>query len=161
MTAMSAALLLAAGLPVKPVAWLPSILRPGKPLVLHFWATWCEACREEFPALRSRLLAMPAEGVALELVSIDPPGDAQKAADMLAEYALAVLPAVLLDAPDPGPVARVLKRPGWNGTLPATFVFDARGKLVRSFIGRIDDPAALDRALRKVTSAARARGPAG
>jgi len=39
--------------------------------------------------------------------------------------------------------------PKWDGTLPATFVFDAQGKLARSFIGRAA-PAALEEAVRGV-----------
>ena len=41
----------------------------GRPLVLHFWATWCPPCREELPAL----LAYAAEGdMAVLAVSLDP-----------------------------------------------------------------------------------------
>lgn len=159
MAPLLTALLLAAGLPVKPVSSLPELVGRGKPVVLHFWATWCGACREEFPALRARLLSLPGSGVGVELVSIDRPGDSAKAREMLGEYGLSTLPALLLDAPDPDPVAKAVGDPKWDGTLPATFVFDARGKLVRSFIGRISPPAALDRAVRKVRAATRPPGP--
>jgi peroxiredoxin len=40
--------------------------------------------------------------------------------------------------------------PKWDGTLPATFVFDEKGKLRRSFVGRAD-PAALEAAIRAIT----------
>jgi hypothetical protein len=33
-------------------------------------------------------------------------------------------------------VAAAIGDPAWDGTLPSTFVFDARGRLVKSFIGR-------------------------
>jgi len=55
----------------------------------------------------------------------------------------------VLDAPDPDPVASAVGESSWDGTLPSTFVFDAQGKLRKSFIGRTD-PAALERALRAV-----------
>ena len=68
---------------------------------------------------------------------------------MLGEYKLLSLPAVLLDAPEPDPVARAIGEPTWDGTLPATFVFDGNGKLSKSFVGRAD-PAALAAAVRAV-----------
>jgi thiol-disulfide isomerase/thioredoxin len=41
----------------------------GRPLVLHFWATWCLPCRDELPAL----LAYAAEGdMPVLAVSLDP-----------------------------------------------------------------------------------------
>ena len=84
------------------------------------------------------------------LVSIDRPEDRERAEQMLAEYKLRAVKAVLLDAPNPQPVARAVGEPSWDGTLPATFVFDARRKLRKSFIGRAD-PAALRAAVRAVT----------
>ena len=68
---------------------------------------------------------------------------------MLRHYKLAGLRALLLDAPDPDPVAQAVGEPKWDGTLPATFVYDARGKLRHSFIGATD-PAKLEAEIRKV-----------
>ena len=155
MLALLAALLTAATMPVLPTAQAPKLVataagKKARPVVLHFWATWCVACREEFPALRPSLLQLPARGVGVLLVSIDRPQDRPKAQQMLAHYQLLGLPAVLLDAPDPDPVSRAVGEPKWDGTLPATFVFDAKGKLLRSFIGRAN-LAALEAAVRMVS----------
>jgi thiol-disulfide isomerase/thioredoxin len=147
MGALIAALL--AALPVRPVADAGKLVEAGKPAVLHFWATWCGACKEEFPRLRRTLLALPGRGVPVTLVSIDKPADRAKAERMLAQFKLSALPAVLLDAPDPDPVAAAVGEPKWDGTLPATFVFDSHGKLSKSFIGRTD-ARALEAAVRKV-----------
>lgn len=139
MIALFAALL--AVMPVLPVSRAPRLVaeasgKKARPVVLHFWATWCGACREEFPALRPQLTQLPAQGVAVLLVSIDRPEDRKKAEQMLVRYKLSRSRAVLLDAPQPEPVAKALGEPQWDGTLPATFVFDAKGKLRKSFIGR-------------------------
>jgi len=155
MGAVLAALIAAAAMPVLQARQAPQLVaeaagKKARPAVLHFWATWCEACRDEFPALRPGLLKLPARGVGVLLVSIDQPRDRQKAQEMLARYQLLALPAVLLDAPDPEPVLRAVGEPKWDGTLPATFVFDEKGKLRRSFVGRAD-PAALEAAIRSVT----------
>ncbi len=68
---------------------------------------------------------------------------------MLRRFRLAKLPALLLDAPEPATVAQAVGEPSWDGTLPATFLFDAHGKLARSFIG-ISDPAQLAAELKKL-----------
>ncbi len=134
--------LLVAGLPVRPPGEVRKLVEEGrgKTVVLHFWATWCDACREEFPRLRPRFRALAARGARVELISIDRPEQNEKAQAMLKEFGLARLPAILLDAPDPDPVAAAVGDPKWDVTLPATFVFDASGKLARSFIGRIRRP---------------------
>ena len=155
MRALVAALIAAAALPVLPVARAPQLVadasgKEKRPVVLHFWATWCGACREEFPSLRQELLGLPERGVGVLLVSIDRPAHRRDAQRMLGKYKLGTLPAVLLDAPDPDPVVRAIGEPKWDGTLPATFVFDAEGKLSKSFVGRAD-PAALDAAVRGVS----------
>ena len=142
-------------MPVRPVADAPRLVQElgaGKPLVLHFWATWCTACKEEFPRLRPSLLALPDRGVSVALVTIDKPRDRRKAERMLARYRLTALPSLLLDAPEPDPVAAAVGDPNWDGTLPATFVFDGSGKLVRSFVGRTDGRA-LEEAVRAVNPA--------
>jgi len=89
-------------------------------------------------------------GAGVLLVSIDRPEQRARAEEMLAQYRLLAVPAVLLDAPDPDPVLRAVGEPKWDGTLPATFVFDAEGKLRKSFIGRAS-PAKLEAAVRSLT----------
>ena len=151
MPALLAALLLSA-MPVRPIAEAPRLVHDlghGKPLLLHFFASWCGACRDEFPRLRPLLLKLPARGVEVALVTIDRPEDREKAEEMLKTFHLAMLPALLLDAPEPEPVAKAVGEPKWEGTLPATFLYDARGKLVRSFIGSAE-PAQLEAELRKL-----------
>jgi peroxiredoxin len=155
MGALLAALLSATALPVLPVDQAKGLVEraaagKAQPVVLHFWATWCEACRDEFPALGPGLLKLPAQGVSVLLVSIDRPKDREKARKMLSQYRLAALPSVLLDAPEPDPVAQAIGEKDWDGTLPATFVFDPEGTLRKSFIGRTT-PAALQAAIRAVT----------
>ena len=150
MRALLAALLTAATLPVLPASDASKLVadvagKPARPVV----PTWCEACRDEFPSIRRELLALPGRGVGVLLVSIDRPDHRAQARRMLGEYKLLSLPAVLLDAPEPDPVARAIGEPTWDGTLPATFVFDGNGKLSKSFVGRAD-PAALAAAVRAV-----------
>jgi thiol-disulfide isomerase/thioredoxin len=147
------ALLLCAALRVLPVAEAPSLPKlagEGKPAVVHFWATWCGACREEFPRIRGTLARLASRNVGVLLVSIDAPSRLDRVAKDLRRFKLEALPAVVLDAPQPDPVAAAIGDPSWDGTLPSTFVFDARGKLVKSFIGRTG-PKSLEAAVSAAT----------
>lgn len=42
----------------------------GHPVVLHFWATWCEPCRRELPLLAALAHTLPAEARVIA-ISID------------------------------------------------------------------------------------------
>ena len=137
---------------VRPVTEAASLAREaghGRPAVLHFWATWCDACREEFPRIRKLLNQLPSRNVGVLLVSIDRPDKLEQVKRDLRRFGVSRLPAVVLDAPDPGPVAKAVGEPKWDGTLPSTFVFDSEGKLRKSFLGRTD-AAGLSEAIRAV-----------
>ena len=123
-------------LPVSEASSLVRIAGSGKPVVLHFWATWCAACREEFPRIRKTLSTLRQKGVAVLLVSIDRPEDVGRVKEDLRRFGVSGLPSVVLDAPEPDPVATAIGDPAWDGTLPSTFLFDLEGKLKKSFIGR-------------------------
>src|SRR5260221_8851579 len=138
MRALLLALLLSSPMPVRPIADAPRLVSEigrGKPVVLHFWATWCVACREEFPRLRPEFMKLGSRGVELALITIDRPDDLSKAEEMLREFKLSGLRALLLDAPDPDPVAAPAGDSNWAGTLPATFVFASHGNLPKSYLG--------------------------
>jgi thiol-disulfide isomerase/thioredoxin len=147
------ALLAAAALHVVPLSdapSLPHLAGEGKPVVLHFWATWCTACRDEFPRIREALTSMPGRNVGVLLVSIDRPALLDRVRQDLRRFKMESLPAVVLDAPQPDPVIQAIGDPAWDGTLPSTFVFDAKGRRVHSFIGRTD-AAALQAAVSAAT----------
>jgi len=136
-------------LPSSEASSLVRMAGSGKPVVLHFWATWCMACQEEFPRLRKSLAGLQRKGIAVLLVSIDRPEDLPRVKQDLRRFGVADLPSVVLDAPEPDPVATAIGDPAWDGTLPSTFVFDAGGKLTRSFIGKTS-PSALNEATRSI-----------
>jgi thiol-disulfide isomerase/thioredoxin len=121
--------------PAADAAGLAAEMGRGRPVVLHFWATWCAACEGEFARLGPLFNALPGRGVEVALVSIDDAETRGRVPAELRRLGVSALPSVILDAPDPAPIAAALREPHWDGTLPATLVFDARGRKVAAFLG--------------------------
>ena len=112
----------------------------GKVLVLNFWATWCEPCREEIPALVRTQTKFAANGVQIVGIGIDSP---TKIRDFAKEYQINYpLTVGGLDQID------LSRRLGNKiGGLPYTLVFDRSGRMVKSKLGGISE-AELDALLR-------------
>lgn len=120
---------------------LKSLLGAGsaraRPLLVNFWATWCEPCREEFPDLVKIKGQYPSDRLDFVTVSLDDASDITKAVpQFLAASHAASLPAYLLNAADQE-AAIDLVDPTWSGELPATFLYDRAGKMVFKHKGRI------------------------
>jgi peroxiredoxin len=91
----------------------------GKVVLLHFWATWCDSCRTEMPALAHVYADLHARGLELLTVSADDPHERREALDMARLHGL---PAALLDAARPNGF-------GAPPVLPLTYVIDRGGVL--------------------------------
>ena len=88
----------------------------GRTVVLNFWATWCEPCRDEMPALDRAAAADPT----LVVLALDLDEDATKIDRFLESYGIRRLEAVL----DAG--KKVATRYGVVG-LPSTFFIGPDG----------------------------------
>jgi cytochrome c biogenesis protein CcmG/thiol:disulfide interchange protein DsbE len=97
----------------------------GRPLVLNFWASWCEPCRDEAPMLTG--LAADHTDQGLAIVGIVYRDDATKAIDFMRRYGQAY-PGLL----DPG--QRTALDYGVFG-IPETFFIDAGGVIRARQIG--------------------------
>jgi thiol-disulfide isomerase/thioredoxin len=115
-----------------------------KPIVLHFWASWCSVCRAEFPQLKVALEQARKLGSRVLLVSIDDESALSHASRLLDE---AGIPGERwrLDAPAPEPVAKQLGVE-WDGALPATFVY-RQGKRRAAILEPLESPERLTRHL--------------
>ncbi len=115
----------------------------GGPLLVNFWATWCEPCRMELPALSKLDSEYKARGLTVIGVSVD----ATKAASDV--KAFAVRRGVTFQLwHDP---QETLSRAFGVQTLPASFLLDAAGKVVWSATGAIaSDDAGLATAIESV-----------
>jgi thiol-disulfide isomerase/thioredoxin len=110
-----------------------------KPLLVNFWATWCDPCREEFPDLVKIDNDFRSKGMDFIAISLDDPTDIKTAVPKFLREMQATMPTYLLNVSDPEPAILSVDK-GWSGALPATFLYDADGKVVFKHFGRITTP---------------------
>ena len=126
---------------------LAAILAEAKasrsPLVLvNVWATWCDPCREELPDLLRVYRTHHAEGLRLVMISADDADARAQAGETLASAAARAgigrdleATSYLKDDDDMKLIDGL--DPRWSGALPATFLFDAAGRRLRSWLAPI------------------------
>ena len=103
----------------------------GKIVVLNFWATWCPPCREEMPELSELHTEYNDKNLVVIGVAVDE---------------LALVKEFAQDSPVSYPLL-VAENAGMelssnlgnhNGALPYTVIINANGKVVQTYLGRID-----------------------
>jgi thiol-disulfide isomerase/thioredoxin len=119
-----------------------------RPLLVNFWATFCDPCREEFPDLVKIDKDYRPQSLDFVTVSLDDVTDIKTEVPKFLESMKATMPAYLLDASDPEPAIKLMD-PRWSGALPATFLFNEKGEVVFKHIGRVD-PTELRGAIEKL-----------
>jgi len=107
-----------------------------RPLLVNFWATWCDPCREEFPDLVKLDNDYRTKGLSFVAVSLDDLSDIKSAVPQFLKEMKATMPVVLLNVNDPEPAIKVVDT-AWDGQLPATFLYDSQGKIIFKHFGRI------------------------
>lgn len=149
-----------AGKPRKPVAVVSPIdtealrglltQQRERPLLVNFWATFCDPCRDEFPDLVKIDKDYRPRSLEFVTVSLDDFSDIKTGVPKFLDSMNAKMPAYLLNVSDPEPAINLLD-PRWQGDLPATFLFNEKGEVVYKHIGRVNT-AELRQAIEKVVS---------
>ena len=111
----------------------------GRPVVLNFWASWCEPCEAEAPALTRAQERLERAGGTVLGVTVEDAREDSRAFER--KYGI--------DYPSLRDVGgRLAEAYGTNG-VPETFVIDRQGRVVALQRGSVDDRF-LDRALAEV-----------
>lgn len=120
----------------------------GKPLLVTFWATWCEPCRDEFPTLVALSEEYRPKGLAIFGVNLDNNADMNLVRHFLAQYrpdfpSYRQDPQIDVDAFYHG------VNPQWRGEMPLTMFYTRDGRIAQSFVAE-QTRATFEQAIRSV-----------
>ena len=101
----------------------------GKPLLINFWATWCEPCRREIPLLKTLHRERAAEGLEIVGIAIDTRDATRKYAQSQGiDYPVLVGEQGGLEA---------VKAFGMDTVLPFSVFVDGKGRILTLKIGEL------------------------
>lgn len=106
----------------------------GKPLLVSFWATWCEPCQDEFPVIVQLAKEYEPQGLSVIGVSLDNDADMHLVRRFLARMKPAFRnyrqkPGIDVDAFYAG------VNPNWTGTMPQTIFYTRDGHIAGALAG--------------------------
>jgi len=107
----------------------------GKGLLVTFWATWCQPCRDEFPMIVGLSKEYGPQGLAVIGVSLDEDADM----GLVRQFIDKSQPGFPNFRQKPGIDADAFYQgvnPEWRGTMPQTDFYAKDGHLARFFVGQ-------------------------
>ena len=119
----------------------------GTVLLVDFWATWCAPCRQEMPLLSRLDSRLGDKRFRLVTISADEPEQEPAAVEFLKKSGVTGA-AYLRRAKDDDKFINSVDAK-WSGALPALFLYDRQGKLVKSFVGETE-LSVIEAAIRKI-----------
>jgi len=107
------------------------------PLLVNFWATFCDPCRDEFPDLVKINQDYGPRALDFVTVSLDDMSEIKTGVPKFLNSMKATMPAYLLNVSDPEPAINFIDQ-RWQGDLPATYLYNEKGEVVYKHIGRVN-----------------------
>jgi thiol-disulfide isomerase/thioredoxin len=129
----------------------------GKALLVTFWATWCEPCREEYPSIVK--LAAKYEPRGLSVIGVDMDDDADM--NLVRHFLTQNQPMFPNYRQKPGIDVDEFYQganPDWHGTMPETIFYGRDGQIALSFVGE-KTPGDFERAIQTILAKPRAALP--
>ncbi len=115
---------------------LGKLLQPhGKPLLINFWATWCDPCREEFPDL-VKLNKEYSGKIDFITISLDELAEIDKDVPKFLFAMKADMPAYLLKTTEENDVISSVSK-DWKGGLPFTILYNEKRDSVYTRQGKV------------------------
>jgi thiol-disulfide isomerase/thioredoxin len=129
---------------------------PGVTAVLvNVWATWCEPCKEEMPDILKFSRDAKGRGVRVLLVSADSQSERAAVARYLKSLGV-TFPTYLKTGDDMDFINGL--DPAWDGTIPASWLFNAAGQRAQHWNGKVSYQELMDR-LNKLTAEKKSPSP--
>lgn len=123
----------------------------GKVVLMNLWATWCTPCVEEFPALMRLRRVYGGKGFDVIFVSVDNRRKSEVEVLRFLRRMRVDFETYIKDTRDDEGFINAV-HPEWSGDLPASFLYNTEGQLVKSFLGPVtfeEAGKALDQLLNK------------
>ncbi len=125
--------------------------RKGRVLLVNFWATWCEPCREEMPSLVAAAKKFPSKELAVVLVSLDSQKTGPTQVPKFLKENKVPFVSWLAKTHDPQDFIDAVD-PNWDGSLPYTLLYGRDGKVAARLPG-LQTEASFTEAIRKAVGA--------
>lgn len=103
----------------------------GKVVILHFWATWCKPCREEFPVFEKMYQGLKGKDAVFLPISIDTRANR----DEIYAFARGLGATFPVFLASDGNVTNKY----WTWGVPVTYFIDKKGWIVGRVLGQKDD----------------------
>jgi thiol-disulfide isomerase/thioredoxin len=105
----------------------------GAPLLVTFWATWCEPCRDEYPMLNELAKQYGPQGLHVVGVNLNDDGDLILMRRFIARYH-PIFPNFRKKMGGESEFVQVVM-PGWKGEIPASVFYAKDGRQIGHLVG--------------------------